>query len=444
MSVLRAFAALTLLLNAGAFAASVSSPTEAPAAPGSERLIVLTVANPHPLFSSRAGSTLRGYTAGSEYTIGDAAQIAVQGLVKDYGLRPLRAWPIAELKVDCVVVELPPGPSLGDVLTRLQQDPRVRLAQPLQTFTTLEGTYNDPYYSLQRGFAQIHAAEAQRHSNGQGVRIAVIDTGVDATHPDLSGRVLEQHNFVDADPAQFLRDRHGTEVSGIIAAVANNHEGIVGIAPGARILALKACWQPSNATAQAQCNSFTLAQALDSAIRERAQIINLSLGGPPDPLLAQLLTYGIDHGAIVVGAVPPSGRLDGFPIGVPGVLAVDSFGRSSTSLRVLHAPGSDVLTLTPQGHYDFASGSSLAAAHISGVVALLLGENPQLDGAAIGGLLSRASVQEDAAQPTAMMVDACAAMDLLNPDNGCMAGLRASASSDPALAATAHLRANLR
>jgi hypothetical protein len=437
----QAFLAL-LLVSGTAFAAVTDTASAAPpTAP--DRRIVLTVANPHPLLANRAGSTLRGYSAASDYEVGEIAEATIQGLEHDYGLRPLRAWPIAPLKVDCVVFEVPPGPSLPAVLMQLQHDPRVRLVQPLQTFSTLESSYNDPYYSLQRGFAQIHAAEAQQHSTGEGVRIAVIDTGVDVSHPDLSGRILDRHNFVDNDAGQFLRDRHGTEVTGIIAAVANNHEGIVGVAPGARVLALKACWQPSTSGTQAQCNSFTLAQALDAAIRERAQIINLSLGGPPDPLLAQLLAYGIDHGAIVVGAVPANGQLDGFPLGVPGVLAVDSFGRHAASARVLHAPGSDVLTLTPQGHYDFASGSSLAAAHISGVIALLLGANPHLDPSSIGTLLSRASMQEDPTQPAAVMVDACAAMDILNPYNGCMASARARSGGNPALAATAHNPSNL-
>src|SRR5207244_2238890 len=97
---------------------------------------------------------------------------------------------------------------------RLTKDPRVRLAQPLNKFKTFTAFYNDPYIGLQRGFAAIRAPEAQLRSRGYGVRVAIIDTGVDTAHPDLGGRVRVRQNFVDEDGGQFTRDRHGTEVAG--------------------------------------------------------------------------------------------------------------------------------------------------------------------------------------------------------------------------------------
>ena len=103
--------------------------------------------------------------------------------------------------------------------------------------------YNDPYFSLQKGVGEIHVPEAQRWSKGRGVTIAVIDTGVDTQHPELSGRVKLTRNFVDNDAERFRMDRHGTAIAGVIAALTNNGQGIVGVAPAADLLALKACWQ---------------------------------------------------------------------------------------------------------------------------------------------------------------------------------------------------------
>lgn len=383
-------------------------------APG--EMILLTVANPAQPQLAHAGSTPHGYDSMPLYAAGGDALATVAAIERRYGLSEVAAWPIAPLQVHCVALQLPPGVPREEMLARLARDPRVALAQPLQTFATLAAGYNDPYVGLQRGFARIDAADAQRWSLGEGVRVAVIDTGMDSAHPDLQGRVEVQRNFVDDDAQQFGADRHGTEVAGVIAADANNREGIVGIAPGVRIFALKACWQLQPRSDGAQCNSFTLAQALTIAIESGARVINLSLGGPADPLLQQLVAYAVKRGIVVVGAVPPDGRVDGFPVGVPGVIAVDSIERPSASAAVLHAPGREVLTLTPGGHYDFISGSSLAAAHVSGAVALLLAVNARLDAAAISGLLSRSSVAEGGGVAA---INVCAALALLRPNGSC-------------------------
>jgi subtilisin family serine protease len=241
----------------------------------------------------------------------------------------------------------------------------------------------------------------------------LIDTGVDVSHPDLHGRIAAARNFVDRDEPRFGLDRHGTAVAGVIAAVANNRQGIVGIAPEATLRVYKACWQRPAAGAPARCNSFTLAQALAAAIDDGAVLFNLSLGGPADELLARLLSHAIAHGRIVVAAVPPGGALDGFPLGVPGVIGVDSGGRPERA-GVLRAPGRDILTLVPGGHYDFASGSSLAAAHVTGVVALLLTEQAPLTQRQVLRTLLDASRGLDSGS-----ISACKAMAGLRKAAGC-------------------------
>jgi subtilisin family serine protease len=383
------------------------------------RLILLTVANPPELLALRAGSSLRGYDLAPAYRESNSARALLDGIERDHHLHELANWPIEPLQVHCVVLELPATASRDEVLQQLQQDSRVSLAQPLQDFSTLAGGYNDPYFGLQQGFARIDAADAQRWSRGEGVRVAVIDTGMDGTHPDLQGRIEVQRNFVDDDARQFGADRHGTEVAGVIAADANNREGIVGVAPGVRIFAFKACWQMQPHADAAQCNSFTLAKALTVAIESGANIINLSLGGPADPLLTQLVQYALRRGVIVVGAVPPDGRGDGFPVGVSGVIAVDVAGHAAGG-SALRAPGREVLTLTPGGHYDFVSGSSLAAAHVSGAVALLLATDSGLDPVAVRSLLAQSSGQGD-------IINVCNALAALRPEDSCTPDTGASA-----------------
>ena len=158
-----------------------------------------------------------------------------------------------------------------------------------------------------------------------------------------------------------------------------------------------------------------------AAIAADADVINLSLGGPADALPQQLAEHAMKRGAIVVAAVPPSGKLDGFPIGVPGVLVVDGAEQRTPRAGVLAAPARDVLTLVPGGHYDFASGSSLAAAHVSGAVALLRELGPALRADTARTWLQRAAPADGSS------MDVCAAVRHLRAGARC--GQAATAAS---------------
>lgn len=405
----RGAAVLALLLGACALA----PPQPAAPLPEPARLILVTVDNPPEPPAARPGATLRAYDGAAPYGAGAPARATAAALAAQYALREVAAWPIAPLAVHCVVFEVPEPGARERLLSRLAQDARVRLAQPLQSFRTLAAAYNDPYLELQRGFVQVDAAGAQQWSSGAGVRVAIIDTGIDAAHPDLAGRIALARNFVDGDARRFAQDRHGTAIAGVISSVANNHEGIVGIAPSARLLALKACSQDDSGVAW--CDSFKLAQALTAAIEAKAQVVNLSLGGPPDPLLTQLVEHALAHGSVVVAAVPPGGALDGFPVGIRGVIAVDVVG-ADPARGVLQAPGREVITLAPGGRYDFMSGSSLAAAHVSGAAALLLAERAALTPPDVGALLRGAGTGQDAG---AASVNICGALVALRGAGAC-------------------------
>ena len=170
-------------------------------------------------------------------------------------------------------------------------------------------------------------------------------------------------------------EQHGTGVAGIIAGVADNHIGIAGVAPHARIMALRACWQEGSDGAV--CDTLSLAKALYFAIDHNAQVINLSLSGPADPLLGRLIDVALARGVVVVGALDLRKRADGgFPASPPRSWwrcpddPADHDGRARWWL-----PGRGTPTTQPGGRFAFVSGSSYAAAHVSGLFALMRERN---------------------------------------------------------------------
>jgi hypothetical protein len=367
-----------------------------------------------------------GYVGGTgSYAADPAAQRTLRSLADVYNLTPVDTWPIRVLGLECAVFGIAANASRPDVLAALSRDARVRLAQPLQDFATRGnggGSGADPYEPLQSGLRDLEVQGAHRWSTGRGVRVAIVDTGLDTTHPDLAGRIEAQRNFVDRDARQFNLDRHGTAVAGVIAADAGNGVGIVGVAPQARLLALKACWQLEPGRDAARCNTFTLAQALAAAIELHAGIINLSLTGPRDPLLEALVRHAIAAGIVVVGAAGPDANA-AFPAAITDVLAVASSDDPDNGRATLRAPGREILTLAPAGRYDFASGDSIATAMVSGAAALLLARDPSLGGQTVRGLLERTSgAAPDGGGRDGVAgypINACRALTLLLNTSGC-------------------------
>jgi subtilisin family serine protease len=395
-------------------------PAQARADP--DRFVVITVRNePQPAVLT-PGSTPRGYGAAGVYGVSASARATTAALERDYSLREVSAWPIASLRVDCIVARVPEPTLRATLISRLERDSRVESVEPLGEFTTETGTTeagttetgtpSDTYLPLQGNLRELGVLQAHRLSQGAAVRIAVIDTGADYRHPDLGGRVIARLDFVGRDGDQFADDRHGTQIAGVIAATADGGQGPLGVAPQSRLMVLKACWPLRQDAARAACDSFTLAQALEAAIAAHPDIVNLSLAGPPDPLLQRLIRYGMQRGIIYVGAVPPpgSGLTSAFPVNVPGVLAVQSAEDAGDGTGHLMAPGHGILTLVPGGHYDFASGSSLATAEVTGIVALLLADGRRFPEARVRQILSRSSRRLNTPAGVLTSVDACAAV----------------------------------
>jgi len=388
----------------------VRPPVEVRTAPA--QFIVVAVANPVTGRPAAVGGTAHGYGTTSNYRVSATATSLIRELARTYSLTLVSEWPIEHLQMHCVLFRIPPGTTREAVIEKLKADKRVLIVQPLNEFESASNAtpaFDDPYARLQANVSALDVAEAHHISRGTGIRVAIIDTGVDTEHPDLAGRTQLTRNYVDNDEAEFRRDRHGTQIAGLIAASANNGIGIVGVAPDVRLLAFKACWQPSPSSA-GRCNSFTLAQALADALSAKAQVINLSLVGPSDPLLEALIAKATSGGVIVVGAVSGDPRL-GFPAKLPNVLAVAEAESSlDQNADVVRAPARDILTLVPNGHYDFASGSSLATAQVSGVVALLLAKNQKLGIERVRSLLAQSTERHDTTRGPLLSVNACVAL----------------------------------
>lgn len=400
-----------------------NEPLPAAARNNPDAFVVVTVRNDDATLGMRAGSTMRGYNGATRYTAGSSARIAVNALASAHHLREVSSWPIAALGIHCVVFELPPNETAVSMIEQLRHDSRVESAQPLQAFATQSSGDNDPYRELQGSLVAMNVIAAHRWSRGAGVRVAVIDTGVDTRHPDLAGRIAGTQNFVDADDRAFNRDRHGTAVAGVIAANSDNQIGIVGVAPQAQLYVYKACWQRAVGTGVgAACNTFTLANALAAAIDDHVHIVNLSLAGPQDPLLTRLVVIGQQRGIIFVGATLPetataSDASAGFPSGISGVLKVASIEHHRTERGTLLAPGAEVLTLVPDGHYDFISGNSLATANVAGAVALLIARDHGMSNDQLQQLLTTSATtttrRVGATDATERGVNVCAALATL-------------------------------
>jgi subtilisin family serine protease len=307
------------------------------------------------------------YRRPSSYGAGPGAGPVLDALAAEYAITRVSGWPMRTLGVHCEVFATASGSDADAVAARLSHDPRVDSAEPMRQFHTLSRS-GDPYRSLQHSLDTLEIDAAHAMTSGAGIRVAVIDSGIDASHRDLSGVVVARRDFTTGPLAP-----HGTEVAGVIAARGANGAGIMGVAPEAELADLRACRAGAGPNAPADCDSYTLAQALDFAVNSRFDVINLSLAGPDDPLLARLLAGAEAQGiSVVVAAPPPGDNRDRFPASVSTVVAVvTSEGAGQWPATAIRAPGVDVLTTFPGDRYDYGSGSSLSSAHVSGVVALM-------------------------------------------------------------------------
>jgi subtilisin family serine protease len=354
------------------------------------RQLLVTVRQPAAMVAGLTGPPNQRYLQ-RRYGPSPSVDRILTQLAHEHGLRRSEGWPIQSLNVYCEVLVVPAGGDVAAIIEKLGRDPRVDLAQRMNMFRTQAARYDDPYLDLQSAAAAMEVEQAHELATGRGVSIAIIDSAIDADHPDLRGRVRLARNLATEHRQPRGGEIHGTAIAGIIASAVNNHEGIIGVAPDVSIAALRACWAIADGGLAAQCSSFSLARALEVALALRPDVINLSLAGPEDRLLARLLDRVIERGIVVVTAHPTAASSSfAFPSSHPRVLAAHSSMTpvNSASPYLLAAPADEVLTTTPGSRYAFLTGNSLAAAHTTGVVALLMERQPDLDAERIAAILT--------------------------------------------------------
>ncbi len=234
------------------------------------------------------------------------------------------------------------------------------------------------------GVAYVGAPEAWEVSRGEGVRVAVLDTGVDQRHPDLRANLAGGYNALSPGREPADDNGHGTHVAGIIGAT-DDSQGVVGVAPRARLYAVKVLdrWGAGFLS--------DLVHGLDWCVRQRVQIANLSLGTRSDnETFREAIRRAAAAGILLVcaaGNEGPDGDTVNYPARYPEVVAVaavDRGGRlagfSSRGPQVaLAAPGVDIPSTWPGGAYRSLSGTSMAAPHVTGGAALALAAQPALD-----------------------------------------------------------------
>jgi len=258
----------------------------------------------------------------------------------------------------------------------------IKSYQITHTYRTF-GTTEDPFVSREYGCQPPQQLiDLHGFCSGQGIHVALLDTGVDIYHEDLNSKEIETVDFTEESLGRYLTDIHGTALAGIIAAIPNNGKGIMGIAPGVKLHAIKVCRRTSPDAIKATTDSFTLAEGLDYAIQKRVHIINVSIGGPRDKIIEKLIRKARASGITVVAAVGNGGPRSPptYPAAYPGVIGVTAINqRLKLYPRAPHgpfvdvaAPGVDVFSLKPGNRYNFYTGTSFAAAYVTGLLALRL------------------------------------------------------------------------
>jgi len=289
------------------------------------------------------------------------------------------------------------GRSPAEILSALTAIELAAVAQPNYVYTFQQqpsnpvpaspgdATQGDPaQYMLEK----LKISDIHRLVRGANVAIAVIDSEIDVTHPDLEGAVTKRFDAVGAPEKPHA---HGTGMAGAIAA----HQRLLGTAPAARLLAVHAF---STTAATAESTTFNILKGINWSVQESVRIINMSFAGPRDPSLERALKATYDKGIVLIAAAGNAGPKSPplFPGAIPFVIAVTAtdvddklFTAANRGKYIsVAAPGVDILVPAPEGEYQMTTGTSVAAAEVSGIVALLLERNPKLTPADIRRILT--------------------------------------------------------
>lgn len=278
--------------------------------------------------------------------------------------------------------------SLVTTMDSIQEIAKVDYVEPVYVYQLTTTLSDSEYYTRQWGPMSIHldAALDLSQNKGYGVTIAILDTGVDYTHPEFDNRILPGYNAMNKQSGNYEitmdDDGHGTHVAGIAAA--NINSGMMaGIAPESKILPVKVF-----ESGEQQTENSYIADGIGWAVDNGAQVINLSLGGEGySQILQDAVNYALSKDVVIVATMGNSGSNESrYPAACSGVIAVGAVnGRKeianfSTKGRHISvsAPGVDIFSSVSDGYYANYNGTSMAAPHVTGAVALLLSEHPTL------------------------------------------------------------------
>jgi subtilisin family serine protease len=271
----------------------------------------------------------------------------------------------------------------------------------------------DPYRPLQWGLDREQVEAARPVTDGTGARVALLDSTPDVAHRDLAGvriRLLDGKSA--AAPAA-----HGSLLAGIVRGVEHNGFGIAGVAPGADLVAIPVC-TPTGPGASDECSLADLLRGVDLAWDEKAQVVNLSLVGPANPLLERAMDRLDQLGVVLVAAAGNEGTDEPrYPAAYPSVIGVGAIDRSGApyvhgnrgrAVEVL-APGVEIVSTVPGDGFSFGDGTSLAAAHVSAELALAIAASGDPLAARTAFFqVARENVGNDAAAPVPPICDVLA------------------------------------
>ncbi|MGI9414856.1 MAG: S8 family peptidase [Hyphomicrobiales bacterium] len=290
---------------------------------------------------------------------------------------------------------IPDGRAVGRVVAALQGERRARAPQPNYYYYRQTGEVATlKAADLQYALAKVDVPSAHALARGRGVRIAVIDSGIDTTHPDLAGAVDRSFNASGRKRAK--PSDHGTAIAGIIRA-----RGLIqGIAPEAGLLSVNV-FVSTGKGRPAAATTVSLLRGIDWALAKRARVLNMSLAGPHDPLLKRAITAAHGNRAIIVAAAGNGGTKapPAYPAAYPEVIAVTAtdaadrlYGSANRGGYIaVAAPGVDILAPALGHGHALKSGTSFAAAHVSGIIALMIERNSRLTSKQVRRTLARAA-----------------------------------------------------
>ncbi len=268
----------------------------------------------------------------------------------------------------------------------------------IQTEANIQYTLHQQFTKSQVtpwGVAKVQAPEVWETTEGAGIKVGILDTGIDGRHPDLRGMIKGGVNTADSSSPFIDENGHGTHVAGTVAAL-NNQIGVVGVAPKTELYALK-CFSPDGTASLTD-----IAQAIDWAIDQKIRILNMSFGSrESSQVLHRAIKTALKHGIIMIASSGNSSESVDYPARHAEVLAVGAIGRNNkvasfsnydSKLNYVQ-PGVDILSTWPVSPgYSTLSGTSMATPHLSGICALLLAQAPELTPIQMKKILDRSSV----------------------------------------------------